>query len=40
MIPDFVNKFTGGKDEQKEVSKEALQAAEELAETTEERQSV
>jgi len=40
MVPDFVNKFTSGKDEQKEVSKEVLMAAEEMAQTAEERQSV
>lgn len=35
MIPDFVNKFTG-KDGQEVVSSDAMQAAEEMAETAEE----
>ena len=33
MVPDFVNKFTGG---QKEVSKEAVETAETIAENAKE----
>lgn len=35
MIPDFVNKFTGGKGEKKDVSEDALKAAEVMAEHSE-----
>ncbi len=35
MIPDFVNKFTGGKGDKKDVSDDAIQAAEHIADTAE-----
>lgn len=36
MVPDFVNKFTGGKGSSDDVSPEALRAAEDMAATAEE----